>query len=182
MQTSTLRNAFPTPRATFAARSIRLRTLLVIVLAFTASACDVPQGDVSVNDGGPTPIPFQRVGFGMYEGTSDLETVVRTDAQWQRLSDSLAFLRPAQLRGDTLGGAMILVAGAQAPFGGHALRFIALEQDSSGVEATYVLLVPGEECTMAPAPQQPFFAIKAPRIDAPIRFTRVVEETPCVID
>ena len=98
------------------------------------------------------------------------------------VSDSLSFTRPAQLRGGTLDGAMILVAGVQAPFGGHALRFVTLEQDSSGVEATYVLLAPGEECTSAPAPQQPFFAIKAPRIDAPIRFTRIVEESPCVMN
>lgn len=182
MQITSLRIAFPTPRATFAPRSSRLRTLLILLLALTTSACEVPQGEVSTDDGGPTPIPFQRVGMGTYEGTSDLETVARTDEQWRRLSDSLSFTRPAQLRGGTLDGAMILVAGVQAPFGGHALRFVTLEQDSSGVEATYVLLAPGEECTSAPAPQQPFFAIKAPRIDAPIRFTRIVEESPCVMN
>ncbi len=182
MQTSPIPNARATPRVTFAARSSRLLTLLLLTLTLGASACTTRQGDVTTDDEGTTPIPFQAIGIGTYVGDTDLESVARTDAQWQLLSDTLSFARPARLTGDSLGGAMVLAVGVRAEYGGFGVRFVGLEQDSVGIEATYGLFVPGEECSNAPAPQQPFAAVKAPRIDAPVRFTRIVETSPCVID
>jgi hypothetical protein len=147
-----------------------------------AGCLDVPQGDVTTEDGGPLPVAYQMIGFGTYQGDeAQLEAVARTDAEWDALSDRLSFARPTR-QADTLGGTMILAAGAQAPYSGFALRFVTLEQDSTGLEATYVLLVPGEECATAPAPQQPFVAVRAPLVEAPVRFTRLVEETPCVLN
>jgi hypothetical protein len=161
---------------------MRLRTLMAALCLCAAGCAEVPEGDVVTDDEGPVPLSFQMLGFGTYAGETDLEAVARSTGEWQQLRATLDFARPPRALGDSLAGTMVLVAGAQVPHGGYALRFVSLEQDDDGLEATYVLLEPGEECTTAPAPQQPFVAARAPRIDAPVRFVRVVERTPCVLE
>lgn len=158
-----------------------MRCAALAALVATAGCVDVPEGDVVTSDDGPVPVSFQLLGFGTYDGAQGLETVARTDAEWARLRARLDFARPPRAA-DSLGGTMVLVAGAQVPHGGYALRFVTLEQTADSLEATYVLLAPGAECTTAPAPQQPFVAARAPRVDRPVRFVRLVEETPCVLD
>ncbi len=157
----------------------RIFSLLLLSVAFLAG-CRQPErvGEVVLDDEGPLPVPFEIVADGASARlTPPLEQAV-VDAQgWDSLQAALTFRRaPAPV---DFSGAMLLVAVAQAPSSGHALRFESIEQDSAGLVAYYTLLAPDADCITDRRPQQPFQVVRLRAVEGDVRFEKRKEALRC---